>query len=80
VPLIDRRMLSMVERGICVSDMGTARSFKNLMEQSPSCEANIPHILQNLKFHYCIHNGLPSFPILNQASPCRHIPHLEDPF
>ena len=46
------------------------------MQQSPSLEANrfsasqeIPCILWNPKFHYCIHRCLISIPILSQLDP-----------
>jgi hypothetical protein len=54
----------------------------NSMEQSPSWEANshspsqeIPHILWNLKVHYCVHKVLPLLPILSQTHPVHTFPH-----
>ena len=50
------------------------------MQQSPSLEANrfsasqeIPHILWNLKVHYCIHLSLSPVPLLNHINPA-HCP------
>jgi hypothetical protein len=46
------------------------------MEQIPSWEDNsssaskkIPHILWNLKVHYCVKNSLPFVPIPKQKNP-----------
>jgi hypothetical protein len=45
------------------------------MQQSPSWEANshsasqdIPHLLWNQKFHYCVHKSLPLVPVLSELT------------
>jgi len=60
----------------------------NSMDQSLSLEANkftatqeIPHILWNQKFYYCIHKSAPPVSILSQINLVHaSIPLTEDPF
>ena len=65
-----------------------AAILNNIMEHSPSCEADkssanheIPRILWNLMVHCHVHKGPPPAPIPRQINPV-HTPILlpEDPF
>jgi len=46
--------------------------------KSHSASQEIPHLLQNLKFHYCVHKIPSSVTILSQMNPIHN--HIKYPF